>query len=172
MRATESDGVAATQSRIAQHIEPDTLTCADRPSPLVSGHVLFGPHPKARALLLWGIFDTFSRIRFDQLGFTRPPKQTTHRVEEVTCLVRRLSSPLAAGDNGRAVDPADQLRAGRLDHLLEDIFALAPRRRREPRPAGRFAVTPDQPGQRAGCRRTFCWPGVAGDRGLIFGIEF
>src|SRR5262245_49990667 len=109
MRATKPDGIAAPEAGVRQHIQPNTLPCSDRPAPLVGAHVLFGPHPKAGTLLLRGISDSLGRIRFDQLGFSRPPKQTAHRVKEMARLMRRFGPALAAGDNGRARDPAARL---------------------------------------------------------------
>src|ERR1700733_3713855 len=147
MRATKSDCVAATQSRITQHIQPNTLPCADRPAPFVGGHVLFGPHAKARPLLLYGIFDAFGGIRFYELCLACPPEKTAHCVEEVPRLVGCLSSTFAARHDGHAGNSADRLRAGGLDHLLEDILSLPSGCRRQSRPAGGFAIAPDQPSQ-------------------------
>ena len=119
MLAAVSDGVAAAQSAIEQHVEPYALFRPDRPVPLVCRDVLLGPWKEAIALRSRRIIDAGSRIGIGVPRLYRPSEQAAHGVEEVSRLMRRAGASLAAGDDRiRAVILANGVEPARASTCL------------------------------------------------------
>ena len=106
------------------------------------------------------------------LGLFRPPEQATHRVEKIARLRRCAGAAIAPCDDNGLRDGADRLVSGRLDHLLEMVFAVTARGERQISPGGGLAIAFDQPGKRPGRGPSFRGTEVACKRSLIFGVKF
>jgi hypothetical protein len=87
-------------------------------------------------------------------------------------LKRRMRAAVAAGDNCRARDARKRLAPRGRNDVAENVLALSAGRRGKLQPSGRFAVTRDQPAERARGRLGLRRRSLAADCGLIFGLEF
>jgi len=66
MLAAESDSIAPAQAGIERHIEPYSLTCADRPMPFIGGNVILGEWFETFTLWSRRSFNAGRRIAFDK----------------------------------------------------------------------------------------------------------
>src|SRR5690242_20634493 len=122
MLATEANRVAAAQSCIKQHVEPNTLPRAERPALLISGDMVLCPRPEPLALFTRRIRDAFGRIGLDVLRFERPSEKPTDRVEKIARLRRRRRTPFAAVDDRCSGDLSEGPISRLLQHVHEDVF--------------------------------------------------
>jgi hypothetical protein len=105
---TRTNGVAAPQTGVEQHIAPNSLFGADWPALVVGGSVRFGPHRETWSFFTLWVIDTFGRIDGDVFGPFGPPKEPTHCVNKIPRLRRRGSAAITSGDYDGLSDSADR----------------------------------------------------------------
>src|SRR5262245_43962989 len=99
MLTPQAHGVAAAQAGVEQHIKPNTLTCSDRPTRLVSCDVIFGPGNEACAFSTGWILYAGGRVDLHHAGIERPAEQPAQGIEKVTRLERCFGTPLSTSDD-------------------------------------------------------------------------
>jgi len=130
MLAPELHCVAATKAGVQQHVEPHSLSRANRPVALVGVDLLFGPDWDARVFWPSWIGDAGSGVGLDELRICSPPKYPAHRFEKMPRLSGCCVSTVAAGDDRCSRDLREGLLTCRLDDVREYGFSLLPRRKR------------------------------------------
>jgi hypothetical protein len=111
MLPSECDCVAPAQTGIDQHVEPHALFGSDRPASLILGNIILGPDRETLVFRTLRILDARRGIGLQVSGIDEPPKEAAHCIEGIAGLCRRVSAPLASGNDITPLDVTDVLVA-------------------------------------------------------------